>query len=100
MSDTEDMSLITPFITITMIILLCYFVYGLTKRAVAHTEFPEDCSVTYKPRRTLEDKHLFEHEDPWLQKFTIPKEKREPDINQDMDAIHDQNKDKNIVSTK
>jgi len=100
MSDTKDMSLITPFITILMIILLCYFVSGLTKRTVARTEFPEDCTVTYKPRRTMEDKHLFEHEDPWLQKFTMSEEKREPDINHDMAAIHDQNKDKNVVSTK
>jgi len=48
----------------------------------------------------MEDNHLFEHEDPWLQKFAMPEEKREPDINHDMDAIHDQNKDKNVVSTK
>ena len=78
----ELLSLIQPLYTVLMIVLLGYLVYGITKRNLDYTEFPEDCTVIYKPEETKEDKYLFEHDDPWVQKnIRIPPMNINPDVN-------------------
>ena len=96
----ELLSLLQPLYTVLMILLLGYFVYGFTKMNLDHTDFPQECTVIYKPERTPEDKHLFDHDDPWLQRLNIPKMKQEPSLNSDYETITGRMKDNNIIHTK
>jgi hypothetical protein len=93
----EVISQIQPFITIMMLILLCYFVYGFTKRNLRYMEFPEDCTVIYKPEITVDDETIFKYHDPWLERFDTPESSRNYDLNLDHDKIMARNRDNNVV---
>ena len=93
----ELISLMRPLYTLLVIILLGYLVSGFAKRSIRNTTFPEDCTIIYKPERTIEDKYIFEYEDPWLQRFHMPPVERDPDLNYDYDAIEKRIKDNNVV---
>ena len=93
----ELISLMRPLYTLLMIIILGYLVSGFTKRNIRYTEFPEDCTIIYKPERTIEDKYIFEYDDPWLERFNMPPIERDPDLNHDFDTIEKRMKDNNVV---
>ena len=98
----ELVSLLQPLYTILMILLLGYFVYGITKRNLDHTEFPEDCTVIYKPERTEEDKYMFDHDDPWIQthRVRVPFTDREPILNTVYETIVSRIRDNNVWINK
>jgi len=95
----EILSLLQPLYTCLMLILLGYFVYGITKRDLDHTDFPENCTVIYKPERTIEEKYIFDHDDPWREtaRRGIPITNGTPEYNRDHRDIEKQIKDNNVV---
>ena len=84
----EFISLFQPLATLSMIILLVYFVHGYLVRERKYNRYTDPCKIIYKPEKRKEDKYLFEEDDPWMRKFDPPTETN-PRMRDDYDKVVD-----------
>ena len=81
------MSLLQPFVTFVMIVLLGYVVHGFIVRQRKYNEYGNSCRTIYRPEPVVEDKHLFEVEDPWMHTFDTPQMNKDPHVHDNFEKI-------------